>query len=74
MRVSHKAVAAVAALAVGVVPASSIAATAKPSKAAVAACKAERKKLGTKKFQTKYGKKRSLTKCETTWSKAHPGK
>jgi orotate phosphoribosyltransferase len=74
MTVSSKAVAAVTALAIGAVPAASIAATKTPSKAAVAACKAEQKKLGKTKFQTKYGKTSSLKKCETAWSKAHPGK
>jgi hypothetical protein len=72
MSLSSKAVATMAALAVGAVPATTAAVAAtKPGPQAVKSCKAQQKKLGKTKFAARYGKKSALLKCETTYDKKH---
>ena len=72
---SDRVVASLAVLSLAVTPAAAVAAThhtnSSVRKAAAKYCKAQEKKLGTSKFDKKYGPKNAYGKCVSAYEKKH---
>jgi hypothetical protein len=78
MQMSRKLAAVATTAALAAVPIASASAASSPTpalqKAAKAACKAQLKKGGAKKFAAKWGHKNAMGKCVSAYEKAHSKK